>query len=445
MSAHGGRSRTTSAPTSRSVNGMTVTQPWSGTGRSTTRGPKSKRSQTEPRGRTLASLRPGHGNFTNPKEWDLRTNIPVTPTTKARRMVFPLSPGIREETGTVHWSSVTKVPVEVAKRSTQVQLNEVSVPFRLGDRVILIDGRTGIIRWMGCLNSRTPQQDLAVGVQLDDAAGEHDGTYRGKRYFHCQEYHGTMISGTKVAKYLPPNTVDYRSTDSDAGRFTAKAPLGPIEHRKKEKLKAQKILREQARKKLISAQSEGDRERRKKEEQRALEEAERLLAAEEAEKRIREAEEAVLAEEAALAAAEAQLEAEAEAKGLVLPPKAEREKSAREMIENPAPAPEPAKEALSAPELDPAPAPAPAPAPEETAAEEPPKQPAGTEILAAMGWLEPAAPTDGKAAETNADGADSSAEAAPAGVTEADIHAEMDSMFGEDLEPNAPAHDDGTF
>lgn len=434
MSAHGGRSRTTSAPTSRSVNSMTATLPWSGkTGRSTTRGHKSKlhRSQTEPRGRTLASLRAGHSNFTNPKEWDLRTNIPVTPTTKARRMVFPLSPGIREETGTVHWASVTKVPVEVTKRSTQVQLDEVLVPFRLGDRVILIDGRTGIIRWMGCLNSRTPQLDLAVGIQLDDAAGEHDGTYRGKRYFHCPQYHGTIISGTKVAKYLPPNTVHYRSTDSDAGRFTAKAPLGPIEHRKKEKLKAQKIMREQARKKLISAQSEGDRERRKKEQQRALEEAERLRAAEETEKRIREAEETVLAEQAVLAAAEAQPEAEAEAKGLVLTPKTERDKSAREMTEKPTPAPELAKETLSASD--------PAPAPEEAAAEAPPTQPAGTEILAAVGWLEPAVPTDGKAAETNADGA------APAGVTEADIHAEMDSMFGEDLEPNAPAHDDGTF
>lgn len=287
---------------------------------------------------------------------------------------------------------------------------------------------TGIIRWMGCLNSRTPQQELAVGIQLDDAAGEHDGTYRGKTYFHCAEYHGTMISSKQVAKYLPPNTVDYRSTDSDGGRFpTTKAPLGPIERRKKEKLKAQKILRERARKKLISAQSEGDRERRKKEQQHAFKEAERRRVEEEAKKKIREAEEAVLAVEAALAAVEAQLEAEAEAKGLVLPPKEDRERSAQIKMTEQEAEPEPAE------------APEPAPAPEVAAM----RQDSGSEILAVMGWLEPDTPAAVKLAVTDADGTDP--EATSAGVTEADIHAEMDSMFGEDLEPNAPAHDDGTF
>jgi len=73
--------------------------------------------------------------------------------------------------------------------------------FRVGDRVVLSGDRSGIIRWIGKLDSDYVTSEVFVGVQLDEPIGAHNGVFRGKRYFLCPDQHGVFVS-KKVLLYV---------------------------------------------------------------------------------------------------------------------------------------------------------------------------------------------------------------------------------------------------
>merc|ERR1712154_715819 len=66
--------------------------------------------------------------------------------------------------------------------------------FEEEDRVKVISGKLkgnkGYVRYVGTVESKEDQ--IYVGVELDDANGKHDGKVKGKRYFQCRDKYGYM-------------------------------------------------------------------------------------------------------------------------------------------------------------------------------------------------------------------------------------------------------------
>ena len=64
-------------------------------------------------------------------------------------------------------------------------------------------GKTGVVRYMGVMDSKFEDGELFAGIKLDDPLGENDGVMRGKRYFSCPDKHGIMVPAANVAMLLP--------------------------------------------------------------------------------------------------------------------------------------------------------------------------------------------------------------------------------------------------
>ena len=75
---------------------------------------------------------------------------------------------------------------------------------KIGDRVIIKDTQKGTIRWVGIMNDTVAAPETYVGVKLDDCEGEHNGVYKGKRYFYCPNGHGTMARYCDIIRLNPP-------------------------------------------------------------------------------------------------------------------------------------------------------------------------------------------------------------------------------------------------
>eukprot|EP00051_Salpingoeca_urceolata_P028202 m.485609 g.485609 ORF g.485609 m.485609 type:complete len:409 (-) comp23889_c0_seq1:338-1564(-) len=91
-----------------------------------------------------------------------------------------------------------------------------SVPFKIGDRCILADDRTGVIRWIGKFDAAYETPDVFVGVQLDEAVGLHDGMYKGKRYFRCKAPHGVFVHKDDIALVKGRHELKYRGAECPA-------------------------------------------------------------------------------------------------------------------------------------------------------------------------------------------------------------------------------------
>lgn len=161
-------------------------------------------------------------------------------------------------------------------------------PFKVGDRVILSEDLTGVIKWFGLLDEYAPGQEIYVGVHLDDPVGEHDGMFGKKRFFRCPQYHGTIVAKKDVLLVKGRNDLSYRSTTASPPRMVpqraapaptkdkaepaqqqpaAKAPA-LTEQPASAQSKARKLLEAQA-----AAQEEYEQQQRNPEEGRSEEEA----------------------------------------------------------------------------------------------------------------------------------------------------------------------------
>eukprot|EP00048_Salpingoeca_helianthica_P008831 m.127051 g.127051 ORF g.127051 m.127051 type:complete len:334 (-) comp14699_c3_seq1:38-1039(-) len=97
--------------------------------------------------------------------------------------------------------------------------------FRVGDRVLLSGERTGVVRWLGQLDSDFVSNELFVGVQLDDPLGQHNGVYRGKRYFLCPDHHGVFVPQRDVMFVKSRCEIHYKTTGNAPKRTHHVKPI----------------------------------------------------------------------------------------------------------------------------------------------------------------------------------------------------------------------------
>ncbi|ETO27614.1 hypothetical protein RFI_09516 [Reticulomyxa filosa] len=74
--------------------------------------------------------------------------------------------------------------------------------FRLGETVELNNGLIGTIRFIGPVHF---DKDDWIGVELHDGRGQHDGAYRGQRYFTCPPKRGVFVKTVKGRRKDDPS------------------------------------------------------------------------------------------------------------------------------------------------------------------------------------------------------------------------------------------------
>ena len=74
-----------------------------------------------------------------------------------------------------------------------------SPDFQVGHRVTVSGYRsTGVIRFLGAVNTAPTHGKVWVGVELDTPDGKHAGVVDGQQYFSCPEKHGLLVPIAKV-------------------------------------------------------------------------------------------------------------------------------------------------------------------------------------------------------------------------------------------------------
>ncbi|XDV20118.1 hypothetical protein PO909_025495, partial [Leuciscus waleckii] len=77
--------------------------------------------------------------------------------------------------------------------------NEISDPlsyFQIGDRVIVCNSRPGVLKYKGLTAFAN---GFWAGVALDNPNGNHNGTFRGVKYFSCDKSHGVLVRAEDIA------------------------------------------------------------------------------------------------------------------------------------------------------------------------------------------------------------------------------------------------------
>jgi HAMP domain-containing protein len=73
---------------------------------------------------------------------------------------------------------------------------------------------TGIVKYVGKIDSEFIDNRVYVGVKLDEPVGDTDGLVRGKRYFTCPAKHGKVVRLSNVVAILPGRSVSYKPLQS---------------------------------------------------------------------------------------------------------------------------------------------------------------------------------------------------------------------------------------
>ncbi|XP_064393563.1 cingulin-like [Halichondria panicea] len=81
---------------------------------------------------------------------------------------------------------------------------------------------TGIVKYVGKIDSEYIDNRIYVGVKLDEAAGDTDGLIKGKRYFTCPQKHGKIVRISNVVAVLPNKSVSYKPLKG----LTKRSPYG---------------------------------------------------------------------------------------------------------------------------------------------------------------------------------------------------------------------------
>ncbi|XP_058630614.1 centrosome-associated protein 350 isoform X4 [Onychostoma macrolepis] len=77
--------------------------------------------------------------------------------------------------------------------------NEFSDPlssFQIGDRVLVCNSRPGVLKYKGLT---VFANGFWAGVALDTPNGNHNGTFRGVKYFSCNKSHGVLVRAEDIA------------------------------------------------------------------------------------------------------------------------------------------------------------------------------------------------------------------------------------------------------
>ena len=70
---------------------------------------------------------------------------------------------------------------------------------------------SGIVRYIGLLDTPQPTTTVYAGVKMDDRVGYTNGTFIGKRYFFAPEGHGVFIRLADITSVLNTKNYEYVS------------------------------------------------------------------------------------------------------------------------------------------------------------------------------------------------------------------------------------------
>ncbi|XP_056092493.1 centrosome-associated protein 350 [Rhinichthys klamathensis goyatoka] len=102
--------------------------------------------------------------------------------------------------------------------------NEISDPlsyFQIGDRVIVCNSRPGVLKYKGLTAFAN---GFWAGVALDNPNGNHNGTFRGVKYFSCDKSHGVLVRAEDIAHIHREHSSDVE-TGMDEDPFSDEEPL----------------------------------------------------------------------------------------------------------------------------------------------------------------------------------------------------------------------------
>ncbi|XP_051551792.1 uncharacterized protein LOC127439624 isoform X2 [Myxocyprinus asiaticus] len=109
--------------------------------------------------------------------------------------------------------------------------NEISDPFssfQIGDRVLVCNSRPGVLKYKGL----TAFGDgFWAGVALDTPNGNHNGTFRGVKYFHCHKSHGVLVRAEDIS-YIHREHGSDIDTGVDEDPFSDEEPPSAQKDRK---------------------------------------------------------------------------------------------------------------------------------------------------------------------------------------------------------------------
>ncbi|KAM6453880.1 kinesin-like protein KIF13A isoform 5-T5 [Liasis olivaceus] len=104
----------------------------------------------------------------------------------------------------------------------------------VGEQVYVDDNKTGIVRYIGPVDFST---GTWVGIELHVQMGKHDGTIKGREYFHCKPQHGIFIRPECLAK--TPAEVKLRSRTSQSQVLSSAEKLKNLKFQGSPSLKAE--------------------------------------------------------------------------------------------------------------------------------------------------------------------------------------------------------------
>jgi len=94
----------------------------------------------------------------------------------------------------------------------------------VGDRVRVDHNKNGYIRWIGCDKLFGNSNHINYGVELDQARGFSDGTWKGKRFFRCNRWCGVFIKERERIQLLKSSQLNSSSELVKKGAVPKLAP-----------------------------------------------------------------------------------------------------------------------------------------------------------------------------------------------------------------------------
>lgn len=85
---------------------------------------------------------------------------------------------------------------------------------------------TGVVKYIGKIDSEFIDNQVYVGLKLDEPVGDTDGLVKGKRYFTCPPKHGKIVKMSNIIALLPNKSVFYRPVQG-------RSPYGTVAHKQK--------------------------------------------------------------------------------------------------------------------------------------------------------------------------------------------------------------------
>jgi len=95
---------------------------------------------------------------------------------------------------------------------------------QIGDRVRIDQTKNGYIRWIGCDQLFGNSRQTRYGVELDEARGFSDGTWKGKRFFKCNRWCGVFLKERERIILIKSSQPNSKSTLVNKGVVPKSAP-----------------------------------------------------------------------------------------------------------------------------------------------------------------------------------------------------------------------------